>query len=109
MKDVSPCRRLVRVDKPKYVAFPCCLSPQGRRDDGGTKLLSEDLAPVAEETFDVHAKSDAEDGAAVTAAAQYAIEASKARLTAGEGAVTQRNLELNVHGLITGFMSKAGT
>ena len=62
-----------------------------RRDDGGTKLLSKDLAPVAEEAFVVHAKFDTEDGATIMAVAQDTIDASKARLTAGEGAARWSN------------------
>ena len=41
---------------------------------------------MAEETFDVRAKFDAEDGADLTAAAQDATEASRPGLTAGDGA-----------------------
>ena len=49
--------------------------------------MSGDLSPVAEGTFDVRAKFDAEDGGDLTAAAQDATEASRAGLTAGDGAV----------------------
>ena len=70
--------------------------------------MSENLPLVAEETFDVRAKFDTEDSAALTVAAQDVIEASRARLTAGDGAARWPNLELNVHGLIAGLMSKAG-
>ena len=54
--------------------------------------MSKDLAPVAEEAFDVHAKFDTEDCATITAVAQDTIDASKARLTAGEGAERRSNL-----------------
>ena len=64
---------------------------------------------MTDTTFNrVWAKFFAEDGVAVTAVAQDAIEASRGFPNAGDRVTERPDLEFDIDPLIAGFMSKPG-